>query len=80
MSNGQIDFLHIGQQNGYIELLNEQTTIHYVATGKKYKFTDPEEQVRARYYVELIERYQYPENRDCPGGYLFQRRTPSRSR
>ena len=63
MSNGQIDFLHIGEQKGYIELLNERKTIHYVAPGKKYKFTDPEEEVRARYYVELIERYQYPEKR-----------------
>lgn len=63
MNNKQTDFLHIGQQKGYIELLNEGTRIHYVAPDKNYKFTDPEEQVRARYYVELIERYQYPENR-----------------
>ncbi|MXV82528.1 N-6 DNA methylase [Candidatus Poribacteria bacterium] len=63
MSNKQIDFLQIGEQKGYIKIFNEGTTIHYVAPDKKYKFTDPEEQVRARYYVELIERYQYPENR-----------------
>ena len=76
MSNGQIDFLHIGQQKGYIELLNEETTIHYVTTGKKYKFTDPEEQVRARYYVELIERYQYPKNK-IDLEVKVPRRTPS---
>ena len=63
MSNGQIDFLKIGEQKGYIELLNEGATVHYIAIGRKEKFTDPEEKVRARYYVELIERYQYPENR-----------------
>ena len=63
MSNGQIDFLDIGQQKGYIKLLNEEERIHYVVPDKEYKFTDPEEKVRARYYVELIERYQYPENR-----------------
>lgn len=63
MNNRQTDFLQIGEQKGYIELLNEGTRIHYVALDKEYKFTDPEEQVRARYYVELIERYQYPENR-----------------
>ena len=63
MNNKQTDFLDIGEQKGYIELLNEGTRIHYVAPDKEYKFTDPEEQVRARYYVELIERYQYPENR-----------------
>ena len=63
MSNKQIDFLQIGEQKGYIKFLNEGTTIHYIAPDYKDKFTDPEEQVRARYYVELIERYQYPENR-----------------
>ena len=63
MSNEQIDLLHIGEQKGYIKLLNEGTRIHYVIPDKEYKFTDPEEKVRARYYVELIERYQYPENR-----------------
>ena len=78
MSNGQIDFLQIGEQKGYIELLNERKTIHYIAPGKKYKFTEsnPEEQVRARYYVELIERYQYPENR-IDLEVTVPRRTPS---
>ena len=78
MSNKQIDFLHMGEQKGYIELLNEQKTIHYVAPGKKYKFTDPEEKVRARYYVELIERYQYSENR-IDLEVTVPRRTPSDS-
>lgn len=63
MRNRPIDFIRIGEEKGYIELLNEGTTIHYVAPEKKYRFTDPEEKVRAKYYVELIERYQYPENR-----------------
>ena len=73
MRNRQTDFLQIGEQKGYIKLLNDGRRIHYVAPDKKYKFTDPEEEVRARYYVELIERYQYPENRidlevSVPGG------------
>lgn len=59
----QTGFLHIGLQKGYIQILNERTTIHYVVPDKRYKLTDPEEHVRARYYVELIERYQYPETR-----------------
>ena len=63
MRNNPINFLHIGQQKGYIRLIDEETRIHYVAPDKTYKFTDPEEQVRARYYVELIERYQYPQTR-----------------
>ena len=63
------DFIEIGKQKGYIQILNEGTTIHYIAPNKKYRFTELEEQVstryleeqvRARYYVELIERYQYP--------------------
>ena len=81
MRNRQTNFLQIGQQKGYIELLNEGTTIHYIAPGKKYKFsdseeTDSEEKVRARYYVELIERYQYPENR-IDLEVTVPRRTPS---
>ena len=59
----QTDFLSIGEQKGYIELLNEGTTIRYVAPDKKYRFTDPEEKVRARFYVELIEHFQYSQNR-----------------
>ena len=59
----QTDFLHIGEQKGYIELLNEETTIRYIAPDKKYRFTDPEEKVRARFYVELIEHFQYSQNR-----------------
>ena len=76
MRNRQIDFLRIGEQKGYIEVLNEGTTIHYVAPGKRYKLTDPEEKVRARYYVELIERYEYPEGR-IDLEVTVPRRTPS---
>ena len=76
MRNRQIDFLRIGEQKGYIEVLNEGTTIHYVAPGKKYRLTDPEEKVRARYYVELIERYEYPEDR-IDLEVTVPRRTPS---
>ena len=81
MNNKQTDFLHIGEQKGYIEFLNGRTRIHYVAPDKKYKFTDSEEtdseeKVRAKYYVELIERYQYPENR-IDMEVTVPRRTPS---
>ena len=57
------DFIEIGKQKNYIQILNGGTTIHYIAPDKKYRFSDPEEKVRAGYYVELIERYQYPETR-----------------
>ncbi len=76
MRNDPTDFLHIGEQKGYIELLNERTTIRYVAPNKKYRFTDPEEQVRAKFYVELIELFQYPENR-IDLEVRVPRRTPS---
>lgn len=76
MNNKQTDFLHIGEQKGYIKLLNERTRIHYIAPDKEYKFTDPEEKIRARYYVELIERYQYLENR-IDLEVTVPRRTPS---
>ena len=72
----QTDFLHIGEQKGYIEFLNEGTTIHYVAPDKKYRFTNPEEQVRARFYVELIEHFQYSQNR-IDLEVRVPRRTPS---
>ena len=76
MQNNQTDFLHIGEQKGYIELLNEGTTIRYVVPDKKYRFTDPEEKIRARFYVELIEHFQYSENR-IDLEVLVPRRTPS---
>ncbi len=72
----QTDFLQIGQQKGYIELLNEGTTIHYITPNKKDRFTDPEEQVRARFYVELIEYFQYSPNR-IDLEVQVPRRTPS---
>ena len=74
----QPDFLRIGQQKGYIQILNDGATIHYVAPDKKYRFTTPEEKVRARYYVELIERYQYAESR-IDLEVTVPRRTPSDS-
>ena len=63
MKSNQTDFLQIGEQKGYIEFLNEGTTIRYIAPDKKYRFTDPEEKVRAKFYVELIELFQYAESR-----------------
>jgi len=76
VQNNQTDFLDIGEQKGYIQLLNEGTRIHYVAPDKKYRFTDPEEQVRAKFYVELIEHFQYFENQ-IDLEVRVPRRTPS---
>lgn len=72
----QTDFLQIGQQKGYIKLLNDEKRIHYVVPDKKYRFTDPEEKVRAKFYVELIEYFQYSETR-IDLEVTVPRRTPS---
>ena len=74
----QTDFLQIGQQKGYIQLLNDKKRIHYIAPDKKYRFTDPEEKVRARFYIELIERFQYDQSR-IDLEVTVPRRTPSDS-
>ena len=76
MRSNQTDFLQIGAQKGYIEFLNEGTTIRYITPDKKYRFTDPEEKVRARFYVELIEHFQYSQNR-IDLEVTVPRRTPS---
>lgn len=72
------DNIQYGIDNGLIELANEDKGIYYVKQNKKYRYTDPEEKVRAEYYLELISKYQYPVNR-----VLFEvtvpRRTPSDS-
>ena len=72
----QTDFLQIGQQKGYIQLLNDDKRIHYIVLDKKYRFTNPEEKVRARFYVELIEQFQYSPNR-IELEVTVPRRTPS---
>jgi len=70
------NYLEVGIQKGYIELLNDDKKIKYVACNKTYKFTDPEEQVRANYYIELIEKYQYDPKR-INLEIVVPRRTPS---
>ena len=42
------DFIEVGKQKGYIQILDGGTRIHYIVPDKKYKFSDPEEKVRAR--------------------------------
>lgn len=60
----------------YDEQKGNYKYIRYCATSKRYKFTDPEELVRAETFVQLIDNYKYPANR-----ILFEvtvpRRTPN---
>ena len=57
-----MNFINIGIEKEYIKLSQDNKKITYIEQDKTYKFTDPEEIVRANYYVELIERYQYKPN------------------
>jgi len=50
-------YLKLGEQKGYFTM--EDKKIKYIATGKKYNFSNPEEKVRAEYYFDLIEKYNY---------------------
>jgi len=52
-----------GEEKGYFSFTRDRAKITYSATGKTYNFTDPEEAIRAKTFVELIEKYGYPERR-----------------
>jgi len=58
---GTEKYLEIGQKRKYFAL--DDKKIHYLLTGKKYNFSDPEEKVRSEYYFDLIEKYNYPAKR-----------------
>jgi len=49
--------IKIGLDKGYLLVKNSRVT--YTCAEKEYNFDDPEEQVRAAAYVELIENYKY---------------------
>lgn len=51
---------------GHAELTGEgkQQKIHYIAADHTERYTDPEEQVRAEFWAELIHHYGYEPERD----------------
>ncbi len=55
------EWIALGFEKGYLKQDNGRYV--YLAAGKAYKASDPEERVRAAFYVELIERYKYPPHR-----------------
>jgi type I restriction enzyme M protein len=55
------EILTTGEEKGLIKI--GENRVEYVAPRKSYQFTDPEEKVRARVYVEIIEKYKYPAKR-----------------
>lgn len=71
-----MDYVAIGVKSNYFTLSEDLSTIHYISQGKTYNYLDPEEKIRAAFYVELIEKYQYKPERIL---FEFQvpRRTPS---
>jgi len=54
-------YIELGLSKGYIREVGGQFL--YLNRGKKYNAEDPEERVRAAFYVELIEKYEYPPER-----------------
>jgi len=57
----QADLIQKGLKDGLIRFEAEE--IVYVIQNKRYKFTDPEEPVRASTYLELVYRYKYDPKR-----------------
>ena len=57
------EFLSAGEDKKYITFTKDKSKVTYNAIDKTYSFKNPEEKVRASFYVELIEKYSYPENR-----------------
>lgn len=50
-----------GEKEGLFRI--KETKIEYISQRKSYRITDPEEHVRAMFYLELIRKYQYPKKR-----------------
>lgn len=51
------ELIAIGEKEGFFRV--RENKIEYIAQQKSYKLSDPEEHVRAAFYLELIKRYQY---------------------
>lgn len=57
------NLLNEGVKRGLIRIDKVNDRITYVQQGKNYKFSDPEEVVRAKTYIGLILDYKYPPKR-----------------
>jgi type I restriction enzyme M protein len=60
------------EEGGYLEIDGNQ--VIYLASKIKRRITDPEERVRAEYYLELIKKYKYPDNRIQPNKNVSSRK------
>lgn len=69
-------YISLGEKNKLLSI--KEGRITYTKIGRSYNFQDPEEIVRASFYVKLIDKYKYPENR-IDLEMVVPRRTPSDS-
>ena len=53
------EILKFGEGKGYFTLSHDGSKITYNAQGYTDNYNDPEEQVRADFYIDLIEKYKY---------------------
>jgi len=63
LNNNTEQKIKAAEEEGIIKISKKENQIEYVASGKTYKLSDPEEKVRMRVYVELIKKYLYPKTR-----------------
>ncbi len=71
-----MELIKRGEQAGLIRFDDERKFITYTAAGKRQRYTDPEEQVRAGIYLQLIFDYGYEAKR-IEIERVVPRRTPS---
>lgn len=70
------ELIDLGTKNNLIKISADGKKVKYVHQKKEYKFSDPEEMVRAEYYVQLVTQYEYkPQRIDFE--ITVPRRTPS---
>ena len=70
------NLLEQGIDMGLFDIKTAAKRIEYPVLDKSYKFTNPEEPVRASYYVELVKKYAYGLDR-IDFEVIVPRRTPS---
>jgi len=58
--NASEKILKDGEKKGYFRVSKDGAKIEYSPLGHKENLNDPEEKVRAEYFYDLIEKYQYP--------------------
>lgn len=55
------EIISLGKDEGLLKVSEDR--VEYLTQKKSYKITNPEEEVRASFYVELIKKYKYPKER-----------------